>query len=250
MISEALAKQGLDAVDRFIQSFNSRNPETFAASLHYPHVRVAHFGQPRVIPDAETYASNASYEGAYAMGWDHSEWDYTHAVHTSEEKVHVAGQWSRYTAEGEKIISTPIVYIVTCIKGAWGIQSRFASDFAGDDDVTSMQQRSFKLIESFVQGCNNSSRDSCAELLNYPHFEVASGSVRETGAPPKFQLPPLSDLRLDSMMSLQTGRHTANLALELSAKGQDGESYQYGCVTLVTERAGHVGIQAWSFIEL
>jgi hypothetical protein len=248
MINEALANQGLEAVDRFIQSFNSRSAEAFAAALHYPHVRPSHFGRSVVIPDAQTYIANHSYQGAIDMGWDHSEWDYTHPIHTSEEKIHVAGQWTRYTAEGVKIISTPIVYIVTRLQGAWGIQSRFAADFSGDDDVTAVQQRSFKLIESFIQGFNRGNRESCAELLNYPHFEVSPGAVRETASAAQFALMSLSNLQLDSMVGLQTGHHTTNLALDLSATDREGGARRFECVALVTEREEHLGIQAWSLI--
>ena len=89
---------GLAAVDRFLETWNSRDKEAWADSLHYPHVRPSPRGPSRISPSAAAYAAAFSYERVLASGWDHSEWDYRRVLHTSKDKVHLAGEsidWAR-----------------------------------------------------------------------------------------------------------------------------------------------------------
>jgi hypothetical protein len=134
MNDEELEQIGLDAVDRFISTFNTRDSQLWADSLNFPHVRPAPGMDTRVIPDAETYINGFDYQRIIDTGWDHSEWDYKQCLQVSDDKIHVAGQWSRYNKTGDKILTTPIIYIVTCIDDKWGIQSRFAADYVDEDN--------------------------------------------------------------------------------------------------------------------
>ena len=240
---ENLEAIGLAAVDKFITTWNSRDPVAWAASLHFPHVRPAPFGEIIVAKDAAEYIARVDFDRVIATGWDHSEWDYKHVVHTAVSKIHVVGAWSRYNKAGAIILTNPVVYIVTRIDDDWGIQARFSADNPGDDDTASMETRAFKLIETFVSNLNNGGTAACAELLNYPHFDVGTGDLRVTQTAAEFELPAPA-LEIDAMFVLQAGKHSINVAIDLNIGSGPRQA-----VINVTERDGHLGIQAWSLLD-
>lgn len=238
---------GLEAVDQFITTFNSRDVDAWANTLHFPHVRPSPFGPIRVLANKEIYVSAFDYAPVIESGWDHSEWDYKQFLHQSPDKLHVAGQWSRYTATGDKILTTPIVYIVTLQDGRWGIQSRFGCDFSEDDDVTGFETRVFRLYETFIAQYNNGNIEACAELLNYPHFRIEPGNVNELTEPKRFRTN-ADRIQIDALMAVQTGQKSMNLAVELTITQDGGQFRQQGVVN-VTDREGHLGIQAVSLLD-
>jgi len=248
MKDEELEQIGLDAVDRFITTFNSRDSELWADSLNFPHVRPAPGMSTRVIPDAETYINAFDYQRVIDTGWDHSEWDYKQGLHVSDDKIHVAGQWSRYNQAGDKILTTPITYIVTCMEGKWGIQSRFAADYVPDDYAGETERPAFKVVEAFVQGYNAGNMKSCATLLNYPHVEINPGSVSTLGSASDFSMQGLGQMQIDSLIAIQAGLRSVNLAVETTVTNDDGTVNTYHGVIQVTQKDEHPGISAWSFI--
>lgn len=239
---------GLAAVDRFIETWNSRDAGLWASSLNYPHVRPGAQGPINVADTAEIYASRMDYSRVIATGWDHSEWDYRHVLQTSGNKIHVAGQWSRYNAAGEIIHTNPIVYVVTHNDGEWGIQSRFAADYAGEDaDTTALEGRAMKLLQDFVTNYNSNRQQAAAELLNYPHFSIGVGELQRHDAAADFQLQARA-ITIQQMHVVQAGRLSANLALDLGiTDGENDRAYQ--AVMNITDRDGHLGIQAWSLLD-
>ena len=245
--SHNLEKIGLDAVDRFITTFNSRDVSEWADSLNFPHVRPSPLGPIRPIPDKEAYVAGFSYDKVIASGWDHSKWDYKLFLHRSPKKLHVAGQWSRFDADGNKILTTPITYIVTLVDGAWGIQSRFGSDYAGDDDTSGFETRVFRLYETFVTHYNSGNLEACAELLNYPHYRIEPGELNELTAPDQFQKG-ADHIQIDGLMAIQTGNKSMNLAVDLTLTQSGSTSTRQGVIN-VTERDGHLGIQAISLLN-
>lgn len=247
-MTQDLEQIGLDAVDKFIMTWNSRDPERWAASLNYPHVRPSPFGPIVVADDAIEYASRVDFAKVIATGWDHSEWDYKRVVHSSPEKIHVAGQWSRYDVKGEVIHINPVVYIVTKIDGAWGIQSRFGSDHAGDDhDSSGLEDRTFNLIEDFINYFNNHNVKACAELLNYPHYGIGVGKIREHLKSTEFEIAE-NKITIESLQSLQTGKKSINAGLDITMHNDAG-SHPFQAVMNVTLRDDHLGIQAWSLLN-
>ena len=242
-----LEKIGLEAVDRFITTFNSRDTDAWADTLQFPHVRPSPFGPIRVIADKASYVSNFDYGPTINSGWDHSEWDYKHFLHRSPNKLHVAGQWSRYNKEGKKILTTPIVYIVTLLDGHWGIQSRFGCDFADDDDVTGFETRVFRHFEAFVNHYNHGNLEACAELLNYPHFRIEPGQLNELTTPAEFKQE-VDHITIDSLMAIQTGKKSMNLAVDLTLT-QAGNTLIRQDIINVTDRDNHLGIQAISLLD-
>lgn len=246
-MAESLEDIGLAAVDRFIDTWNSRDPEAWAASLNYPHVRPGPFGPLRVAADAEEYVRHVDFERVIATGWDHSEWDYKHVLHTSPNKIHVVGQWNRFNKQGEKILTNPVVYIVTLVNGEWGVQSRFSADYAGEEDTTGLQTRAFKLIESFVSHFNTGNQPACGELLNYPHFSIGVGSIGTSEKAADFSLPD-ANMTINGLLALQTGNHSCNASMDFTL-AEGGRSRAMQAVLNVTERDDHLGIQAWSLLD-
>ena len=243
-----LEQAGLDAVDRFINTWNSRDPERWAASLNYPHVRPSPAGPILVAKDSVEYTSGVDFNQVVATGWDHSEWDYRQVIHTSPKKIHVAGQWSRYNVEGNVIHTNPIVYIVTLVDGSWGIQSRFGSDYADDDhDTSGLESCAFRLIEDFTSHLNSNNVEACAELLNYPHYGIGTGHLQEYLEPAQFTGTE-NKVTVTSLQVLQAGKKSSNAGLDLIVQDDSGKN-EFQAVVNVTVRDDHLGLQAWSVLD-
>lgn len=120
--------QALAAVDRFMKEFNTADINAWAATLSYPHVRIAS-GAVKIWKTPAEYATSFDFDDfKRAIGWHHSALDYKKVVQSSENKVHVALGFTRYRADGSKIASYESIYVVTRVAGRWGIQAR--SSFA------------------------------------------------------------------------------------------------------------------------
>ncbi len=243
-----LEQIGIDAVDRFLETWNSRDPLNWAGSLNYPHVRPAPKGPINIAGTAEEYAAAFDYQPVIDSGWDHSEWDYKHVLHLSANRIHVAGQWSRYSAEGNVIATTPILYICTRVDGHWGIQSRFAVDYVDEDtDNTEMLSRGLALVQDYINQHNSGNRDACAELFNYPHLAIDVGNIHVTDSAEQF-VSGAYIMTADSMIAVQTGRHAMNIAADLTVS-ENGQSVPRQAIVNINDRDGHLGIQAWSIID-
>lgn len=249
MNDEELEQIGLDAVDRFITTFNARDAGLWADSLNFPHVRPAPGMDTMVIPNAETYIRGFDYQRLIDTGWDHSEWDYKQCLHVSDDKIHVAGQWSRYNKAGDKILTTPITYIVTCMDDKWGIQSRFAADYVDDDGDSETERPAFKVVEAFVQGYNAGNMKSCATLLSYPHVEIHPGNVTLLDSASDFSMQGPGLMQIDSLIAVQAGNRSVNLAIETTVTNDNGIASAYQGIIQVIQSNEHPAISAWSFIE-
>ena len=110
----------------FMDTFNSTDPAGHAATLAYPHVRLAS-GTVRLWADAAE--ATAAMELAMAalrdrVGWHHSAWDHRRLIHAGPGKVHLDVQFTRYRADGSVIGVYPAVYVVVAVEGSWLIQAR------------------------------------------------------------------------------------------------------------------------------
>lgn len=116
------------SLDEYMAAFNSRDPVAWAATLNYPHVRIAS-SNVRVWQNAQEYADYMDFDAfAQRYGWDHSEWDAREVVQAGPDKVHVAVTFSRYDKDGNKIATFDSFYVMTNKDGHWGTQAR--SSFA------------------------------------------------------------------------------------------------------------------------
>ena len=123
---EAATSGAMEALDAFMLAFNARDPEAWAATLNYPHVRFAS-GSVTVWKSAEEFAENARTRAFVALprsGWDHSHWLSREVVLVSPDKVHVNTVFQRFNSENEPIGTYQSLYIVTLANDHWGTQAR------------------------------------------------------------------------------------------------------------------------------
>lgn len=122
--NESAIASAMEALDKFMLAFNSRDPVAWARSLNYPHVRFAS-GTVTVWHTAEEFAAGESFERLAAQGWDHSRWILRDVVLASPGKVHVNTVFQRFNANNESIGTYESLYIVTRdANGHWGTQAR------------------------------------------------------------------------------------------------------------------------------
>lgn len=257
-----LERIGLAATDKFITTWNSRDPGAWAGSLNFPHARPAYHGGSAasarrhatdVIPDPASYIADVDFARVIATGWDHSRWDHRQVLHTSADKIHVAGQWSRYDQAGRRLLSNPITYIVTADPnqdGRWGIQSRFAADAftpeQADDDHTHSGQRALDTVQMLIDALRNDDPEAAARHLNYPLLDVRPGNILVTTDADGFAPPARGRWHIASVLALQTGPHSVNMAVELH---DDADGHRYETVMLITDDQDHFGVRAWSWIN-
>ena len=133
LVTDPLAG-ALAVTDAFLSTFNALDAEGHAATLAYPHVRLAS-GRVRVWQTldeaAEAMSTNMSLLRE-RVGWDHSKWDHRRLIHSSEDKVHLDVCFTRYRADGSVIGVYPAVYVVVAgdagAGAGWLVQAR--SSFA------------------------------------------------------------------------------------------------------------------------
>jgi hypothetical protein len=215
----------LQALDRYLETWNSRDPQRWATSLGFPHVRPGP-GAFELFKTPEQYAASVNFAQTLATGWHHSEWTTRRVLQIGVDKVHVAGSWLRYTADGKEMVGTSVTYIVTNQGGRWGIQSRFA---AGPTGIVATS-----LHYPFVR-----MGDDALEVWNSA-AEFTAGS--EAGRQRTWY-----QTRLDQAEVAQVSANGVNVAITYSRLGRDGQVFsQYEAVVLVVRRDNAWKVQAVS----
>lgn len=254
----AAAEAGLKAVDSFMDTWNTREPLTWAKSLNYPHVRPAVGGSRDVSQSPEEYAAGVDFDRTVATGWDRSVWNSQELIHAKGDKAHVAGKYTRYTKDGEKILTNEITYIATNVDGHWGVQARFAAGRMADSaevrKATAAAAR--KVLEDYMTAFNARDPEAWAATLNYPHVRVASGDVtiwRTAEEYAKFDFDSFAERfnwdhsAWKSLRVVQATANAANVALEFTRYDKDGDELAtFETLYLVTRQNGHWGIRARS----
>jgi hypothetical protein len=130
MSDDEAAAGALATTDAFLATFNAGDARGHAATLAYPHIRLAS-GAVRTWPtiDQATVAMEHAFPALRAAtGWDHSAWDHRRVIHAHPGKVHLDVQFTRYRTDGSVIGTYPAVYVVVATDDGWRIQAR--SSFA------------------------------------------------------------------------------------------------------------------------
>lgn len=123
--SSASAAAGMNAARAFIDAFNAQDHETLAATINYPHVRLAN-GRFVTVESAEEFVARSA-KGAQlleAEGWDHTVLLGVEVIHEGPEKVHLALSIDRCHADGEVYNHFETLWIATLVNDHWGIQFR------------------------------------------------------------------------------------------------------------------------------
>lgn len=113
----------MKVLDTFMQEFNRRDMDAWAATLNYPHVRFAS-NEVKVWADIHEFTAGPPFTSLRNTGWDHSHWLSRVVVMASPAKVHIATRFERFNANNESIGEYQSLYIVTRVNGRWGIQAR------------------------------------------------------------------------------------------------------------------------------
>ena len=124
--SEAGAIQALEA---FMAALNAGDNQALFDTMHLPHVRISGNG-------VAIYNTREDLEKNYLQGfasragdsWHHTVLDWTQALHSSEDKVHLYIQWTRYDRDGGQLVTHQALWIMTKLDNHWGAQAR--SSFA------------------------------------------------------------------------------------------------------------------------
>ena len=249
--------EALLALDRYLETWNSRSPALWATSLHYPHVRPG-AGPFEVSQTAEEYAAGVDFAQTVRTGWHHSEWVSREVLQVGDAKVHVAGSWQRFTAEGKPQTSSAITYIVTNVNNRWGIQARFAAGTGSVDAPTAARNAAAgrDAVTAFFQAWNAHDPEALAKTIHYPHVRIADGLVEVWATPDRFlagsdpgRQRTWYQTRVDDVKVAQTTSNGVNLTVRVSRIGRDGRvlSTDEG-VFLVALRDGTWKVQARSMM--
>ena len=248
----------LEALDRYLEGWNSRHPASFAATLSYPHTRQAPNSTASGLwRSAEEYAAGIDYPRVIATGWDHTQWDAKEVVHASGTKVHVAGRWSRVDADDSTIRTAQVTYVVTDVDGRWGVHARFAAGPpVSEADGRRSRQAAIRVVEAYMDAVNERDPHAFAATLNYPHYRVAGGSIQvwehsevlaETMSFKGLARTGWHRSEWDSVTPIQVSRNGVNVALELSRYDADGAKIaSFHTLYLVTRQDDRWGIKARS----
>ncbi len=139
----------------FFETFNARSASGRAGVMSYPHIRVsAARAEPTIRENAESFEASASWEQVDRMGWAWTQPITPRVVHSMSDKVHFAGGWTRYRADGSVISRNRLLYIATKMEDGWGIQGAFgveghlegvAAQSAHDSALTALRYEMQKL---------------------------------------------------------------------------------------------------------
>ena len=113
------------AARAFIAAFNAQDHAALAATLNYPHVRLA-VGRFVTVADADEFAerSRGLEPQLRAQGWHHTEVAQLAVVHAGADKAHVAMTIDRCREDGSVYNRFDTLWVATCVDGHWGIQFR------------------------------------------------------------------------------------------------------------------------------
>lgn len=118
------------ALEAFMAALNSGDNQALCDTMHVPHVRVSGEGAVAIYETREDLEKNYLDGFAARAGdsWHHTVLDWTEVNHSSENKVHIFIQWTRYDKDGGQLATHQSLWVMTKLNGRWGAQAR--SSFA------------------------------------------------------------------------------------------------------------------------
>ena len=220
----------LVALDRYLETWNSRDAAVWATSLHFPHVRPGP-GAFEMTRSPEEYVKGVNFEQTLKTGWHHSEWVLREVVQVGENKVHAWGSWQRYTADGKPLAGSDITYIITRIDGRWGVQARFAAGVSGvtPDERRGSAAGAMAAVTEFFSAWNSHDANRLAAAIHYPHVRVADEQVEIWRTEKEFaagrdagRQRTWYQTRIDSTRVVQITTNGVNVLVSFSRLGRDG----------------------------
>jgi len=256
--AEAIAvrtQAALLALDRYLETWNSRDPRIWATSLQFPHVRPG-AGPFRLTRNTDEYVAGIDFEQTASTGWDHTEWVSREVLQVGVDKVHAAATWQRYTKDGRPLATSAITYVITNQADRWGVQARFAAGAGGlAAEASSRNEAAARAaVDAFVQAWNSHDISTLARSVHYPHVRIADRQIEMWNGADEFiagteagRQRTWYQLRVDQIRAVQVTANGVNLVLSVSRIARDGTvmSKDEG-LFLVTLRDGAWKLQARS----
>ena len=121
---EAVAA-AMAVLDRHMAALNAHVPAALAATLHFPHYRLAG-GRMQVWRTPDSYF--ADFLARAGDGWHHSAWSSRTPIAAAAGKVHLDVTFIRYRIDDTELGRFRSLWIVARIAGRWAAQVR--SSFA------------------------------------------------------------------------------------------------------------------------
>jgi hypothetical protein len=222
--------EALVALDRYLETWNSRDAALWATSLHFPHVRPGP-GAFEMTRTPQEYAAGIDFGATLKTGWHHSEWVSREVLQAGAEKVHAAGAWQRYTADGRALVGSAITYIVTKQHNRWGVQARFAAGPTGVESKAAAENSAAALeaVNAFFKAWNTHDPKSVAATLHYPHVRMGDGLLEISKTAEEFLAGPdpgrqrtWYQTRIDRSTVVQASTAGVNVTVSFSRLGRDG----------------------------
>ena len=117
----------LQALDDFMNGWNSRDPSRYADALYFPHL-ILDDGRFNEYASREQFvAKGKSLWDSAPAEWDHSVWIKRQIVQRLGATVHVTGTWVRKDKAGRTIHTADVLYVVVKSDGRWKIFARSGS---------------------------------------------------------------------------------------------------------------------------
>lgn len=110
-----------------LEALNARDLEALAATLHFPHFRLAGT-TVKVWETSESYLND--FHRRAGKEWGHTEWGRLEPLQVADTKVHLDVIVKRYDRSGAPLVEFQSLWVVTEIYGVWAAQLR--SSFAKD----------------------------------------------------------------------------------------------------------------------
>ena len=119
------ADSGRQAVYAFIDAFNQQDHPALAASLNYPHIRLAR-GQFRTVESASEFAATSEKLETHlrAEGWAYTVVRELDVLHAAPDKVHMTLTIDRCSVDNSVYNTFNTLWIATLQDEHWGIQFR------------------------------------------------------------------------------------------------------------------------------
>ena len=126
MSEDAAVEAARSVMDAHLVALNARDREALAATLHFPHYRLAS-GRMQVWETSERYLDD--FFARAGDGWDHSRWDSIEVIAASPGKVHLDVRFTRFKADGEPLGQFRSLWVIAEQDGRWAaaLRSSFAS---------------------------------------------------------------------------------------------------------------------------
>ena len=175
-----------DAYWSFFDRFNAKDPHGWAGAMSYPHIRVSAAQPPRptgdsvaglrtasgLYPTADDYASmatRAGWERFEATGWVRTQGITPRVAQSSDDKVHLAGGWTRHRADDSEIVTNRVLYVLSRMESGWGIQARFGIDgYARGADRTTEGAAALGALERLMATLEPGDVDNWLPCFHYP----------------------------------------------------------------------------------